>query len=160
MEPTTVVWFRRDLRIDDNPALVAASRIGKVVPVFVWSPLEEGQFHPGRVSRWWLKQSLTHLSCSLYSLGTPLILRTSNNTFGVLLDIVRATGATQLFYNHLYGEQPLLLPSFISVDGHNNLHDWCVAYTCAPDTSPQLLRRDTKVSRSLCRARQEVSCHV
>lgn len=99
---TTVVWFRRDLRIEDNPALIAAARAGSVVPVFVWSPEEEGQFYPGRVSRWWLKQSLMHLDASLRALGSSLIMRSARSTLSVLVEIIRTTGATQLFYNHLY----------------------------------------------------------
>jgi hypothetical protein len=35
----TIVWFRQDLRIRDNPALAAAAVKGKVVPIFV---LDEG----------------------------------------------------------------------------------------------------------------------
>ncbi|KAK6161313.1 hypothetical protein DH2020_004694 [Rehmannia glutinosa] len=66
---TSIVWFRRDLRIEDNPALAAAARDGKLLPVFIWCPKEEGQYYPGRVSRWWLKQSLIHLQHSLKSLG-------------------------------------------------------------------------------------------
>ena len=31
-----VLWFRRDLRLDDHPALVAAARQGPVVPLFVF----------------------------------------------------------------------------------------------------------------------------
>ncbi|BBN02726.1 deoxyribodipyrimidine photo-lyase [Marchantia polymorpha subsp. ruderalis] len=102
MAARTIVWFRRDLRVEDNPALVAAARAGIVIPVFIWSPEEDGQFHPGRVSRWWLKQSLIHLDASLKSLGSPLIMRKSPDTLTVLLDIVQQVGATQVFYNHLY----------------------------------------------------------
>ena len=76
----TIVWFRRDLRIDDNPALAAAARDGSVLPVFIWCPQEEGQFYPGRVSRWWLKQSLIHLQQSLESLGAKLILIKARST--------------------------------------------------------------------------------
>ena len=38
----TVMWFRRDLRLEDNPALVAAnkaSQSGKVTPLFVLDPM-------------------------------------------------------------------------------------------------------------------------
>lgn len=98
----TIVWFRRDLRVEDNPALVAAVRAGSVVPIFIWTPEEEGQFLPGRVSRWWLKQSLIQLHQSLSSLGSPLIMRHSRNAITVLLQIVKQTGATQVFFNHLY----------------------------------------------------------
>ncbi|KAK4748312.1 hypothetical protein SAY87_014898 [Trapa incisa] len=98
----TIVWFRRDLRIEDNPALSAAAQEGLVFPVFIWCPREEGQFYPGRVSRWWLKQSLTHLEQSLKSLGAQLILMKTSSTLTALLECVEATGATKVVYNHLY----------------------------------------------------------
>uniref|UniRef100_A0A0E0K2K5 Photolyase/cryptochrome alpha/beta domain-containing protein n=1 Tax=Oryza punctata TaxID=4537 RepID=A0A0E0K2K5_ORYPU len=98
----TVVWFRRDLRIDDNPALAAAARDGAVLPVFIWCPADEGQFYPGRCSRWWLKQSLPHLSKSLESLGCPLVLIRAESTLEALLQCIDSVGATRLVYNHLY----------------------------------------------------------
>ncbi|KAL3329078.1 hypothetical protein AABB24_036267 [Solanum stoloniferum] len=98
----TIVWFRRDLRIEDNPALAAAGRNGSVLPVFIWCPKEEGQFYPGRVSRWWLKQSLIHLKQSLKSLGAELVLIKAQSTLSALTECVNAVGATKLVYNHLY----------------------------------------------------------
>ncbi|KAJ0966487.1 hypothetical protein J5N97_023404 [Dioscorea zingiberensis] len=98
----TIVWFRRDLRIEDNPALASAARDGCVLPVFIWSPNEEGQFYPGRVSRWWLKQSLAHLDQSLKSLGVPLLLIRTESALGALLQCVNAVGAGKVVYNHLY----------------------------------------------------------
>ena len=38
---TTIVWFRKDLRIQDHPALWEASQQGTIIPVFIWSPDEE-----------------------------------------------------------------------------------------------------------------------
>ncbi len=35
----TVFWFRRDLRLADNPALLAAASEGAVLPLFVFDPL-------------------------------------------------------------------------------------------------------------------------
>ncbi|XVF62856.1 hypothetical protein PTKIN_Ptkin09bG0042200 [Pterospermum kingtungense] len=98
----TIVWFRRDLRIDDNPALAAAARDGSVFPVYIWCPKEEGQFYPGRVSRWWLKQSLAHLDQSLKTLGAELVLIKTQSTLSALLDCINATGATKVVFNHLY----------------------------------------------------------
>lgn len=100
----TVIWFRRDLRIEDNPALAAAAKDGYVLPVFIWCPEEEGQFFPGRVSRWWLKQSLIHLDQTLKSLGVGLVLAKAESSLSALLKIVKSTGATRVVYNHLYGE--------------------------------------------------------
>ncbi|KAL2463596.1 Cryptochrome-2 [Forsythia ovata] len=98
----TIVWFRRDLRIEDNPALAAASKDGSVLPVFIWCPKEEGQYYPGRVSRWWLKQSLIHLKQSLKSLGVELVLIKSESTLSAIVDCINAVGSTKVVYNHLY----------------------------------------------------------
>lgn len=99
----TIVWFRRDLRIEDNPALAAAARDGSVFPVYIWCPQDEGQFYPGRVSRWWLKQSLYHLDHSLRSLGAELVLIRTQSTLAALLECIEAIGATKVVFNHLYG---------------------------------------------------------
>ncbi|KAL5998666.1 Cryptochrome-2 [Asimina triloba] len=98
----TIVWFRRDLRIEDNPALAAAAKDGRVLPVHIWCPEEERQFYPGRVSRWWMKQSLAHLDQSLRLLGVGLVLIKSETTLAGLLRCIHATGATRVYYNHLY----------------------------------------------------------
>lgn len=103
MASSTIVWFRRDLRLDDNPALKEASRSGTaVVPVFIWAPEEEGQFQQGRMSRWWLKQSLIQLAQSLGSLGSPLIICKSSSSLHALMDLVIHTKASQVFFNNLY----------------------------------------------------------
>lgn len=99
----TIVWFRRDLRIEDNPALAAAAKEGSVLPVYIWCPKEEGQFYPGRVSRWWLKQSLAQLKQSLRSLGADLLLIKAEATIDAVMECINAIGATKLVYNHLYG---------------------------------------------------------
>lgn len=99
----TIVWFRRDLRIEDNPALAAAAKDGCVYPVYIWCPKDEGEFYPGRVSRWWLKQSLAHLDQSLKSLGVQLVLIKTDSTLSALLDCIQAIGATKVVFNHLYG---------------------------------------------------------
>jgi hypothetical protein len=105
----TVVWFRRDLRVEDNPALAAAARAaGEVVPVYVWAPEEDGPYYPGRVSRWWLSQSLKHLDASLRRLGASrLVTRRSADAVVALIELVRSIGATHLFFNHLYGSIPI-----------------------------------------------------
>ena len=66
-----VVWFRQDLRLDDNQAFRAAVRAankrgGEVLCLFVWSPDEEGDdssasWAPGGASRVWLHHSLASM---------------------------------------------------------------------------------------------------
>ena len=44
----TLVWFRQDLRLKDNHALHAAVETGQpVIPVYIWSPEEDGEWAPG-----------------------------------------------------------------------------------------------------------------
>ena len=57
---TTLVWFRQDLRLRDNPALAAAAARGRVVPVFILDESDTA-WRPGAASLWWLHHSLTAL---------------------------------------------------------------------------------------------------
>ncbi|MGH3056549.1 MAG: deoxyribodipyrimidine photo-lyase, partial [Gaiellaceae bacterium] len=98
----SVVWFRNDLRLADNPALDAAGRAGQpIVPVFIWAPEEEGRWRPGAASRWWLHQSLTRLDADLHGLGSRLIVR-PGPSLDALRDVVRTLGATAVFWNRRY----------------------------------------------------------
>jgi deoxyribodipyrimidine photo-lyase len=100
--PATIVWFRRDLRLADNPALAAAvARGGPVVPVFIWAPDEETPWQPGAASRWWLHHSLLALADDLHKLGAPLIVRHGGSQ-AHLEEVIRLTGATAIFWNRLY----------------------------------------------------------
>ncbi|MEO6184962.1 MAG: deoxyribodipyrimidine photo-lyase, partial [Steroidobacteraceae bacterium] len=99
---TALVWFRRDLRLADNPALGAAAAAARhVVPVFIWSPEEEGEWAPGGASRWWLHESLRHLDASLQQRGSRLLLR-HGATVDTLLRIAKDSGATQIYWNRRY----------------------------------------------------------
>ena len=63
MPTTAVMWFRRDLRLADNPALLDACDSDGVLPLFVLDPALWG---PAGISRrWYLSQSLRALDASL-----------------------------------------------------------------------------------------------
>ena len=53
---TTIVWFREDLRLTDNPALSAAAERGALLPVYIQT--EDGTRSVGGATRWWLHHSL------------------------------------------------------------------------------------------------------
>lgn len=98
----SIVWFRLDLRLSDNPALSAAATRGDpVIPVFIWAPHEEGDWAPGTASRWWLYHSLKSLAGELKSAGSELILRRGDSA-DVLLQLCHDTGATRVFWNRRY----------------------------------------------------------
>ncbi len=102
MSAATIVWFRQDLRLRDNPALHAAAAAGQaVVPVYIWSPEEEGEWAPGAASRWWLHHSLAALSKELESRGSRLILA-RGTALSILKRLVEETGATAVHWNRRY----------------------------------------------------------
>jgi deoxyribodipyrimidine photo-lyase len=100
---TTLVWFRQDLRLEDNAALSAAVAMGEpVVPVFVFAPHEEGAFGCGGAARWWLHQSLERLDEQLRARGARLVLRRAEATGTALAQLLRETGARRVFWNRRY----------------------------------------------------------
>jgi deoxyribodipyrimidine photo-lyase len=102
MNAPSIFWFRLDLRLADNPALNAAMKSGGViVPVFVWSPEEEGDWPPGAASRWWLHQSLAALDARLRELGSRLVIR-RGPALESLRALVKETGAQAVFWNRRY----------------------------------------------------------
>ncbi|HEX6571663.1 MAG TPA: deoxyribodipyrimidine photo-lyase [Steroidobacteraceae bacterium] len=99
---TALVWFRRDLRLADNPALAAAARHAeRIVAVYVHAPEEEGAWRAGAASRWWLHHSLARLDEALRRRGIPLTLR-RGPAARELASLARETSATHLYWNRLY----------------------------------------------------------
>jgi deoxyribodipyrimidine photo-lyase len=101
---TTIVWFRQDLRLADNPALLAAAA-GPVLPVYLHAPDEAGAWPPGGASRWWLHQSLQRLDEQLRELGSRLCLRVGRDSLALLLELARHSGATAVSWNRRYEPQ-------------------------------------------------------
>ncbi|WP_028769537.1 cryptochrome/photolyase family protein [Silanimonas lenta] len=97
-----LVWFRRDLRLDDHPALQAAIEAGHApVPVYIHAPEEEAPWAPGAASRVWLERSLHSLRASLRGLGSDLILRRGPST-ETLLALAAECGAEAVYWHRLY----------------------------------------------------------
>ena len=96
------MWFRRDLRLDDNPALQAAIKAsgGTVICLYILEDLENGRALGG-ASKWWLDKSLRSLSEGLQSIGGKLILR-RGCARDVLQSVIRETGANSVFWNRRY----------------------------------------------------------
>jgi deoxyribodipyrimidine photo-lyase len=91
---TQILWFRRDLRLADQAALMAAAASGKpVIPVFILDDETPKHRKMGGASRWWLHHSLYSLDADLQALGSRLILR-RGNVCDELPALVAQTGAS------------------------------------------------------------------
>lgn len=72
---TSILWFRRDLRLSDQAALIAAAGEGPVVPVYILDDETPRHRAMGGASRWWLHHSLARLDAALRDKGSRLILK-------------------------------------------------------------------------------------
>jgi deoxyribodipyrimidine photo-lyase len=100
---STLVWFRQDLRLADNPALRSAAAGGEpVIPVYIFAPGEEAAWSPGGASQWWLHQSLSRLRESLAALGSSLCIRAGDSSLAALEELIRECGARRVVWNRRY----------------------------------------------------------
>lgn len=94
MRSLSVVVFTRDLRVRDHPALVAAARVGNVVPLFVLDDAVMAAH--GSVNRTaFLLDCLADLRAQLRHLGADLVVR-RGSWLEEVLAVVRSTGASQV----------------------------------------------------------------
>ncbi|GAA2245240.1 DNA photolyase family protein [Herbiconiux moechotypicola] len=101
---TTLVWFRDDLRVRDNPALTAAAkRDAPIVCLYVLDDESAGVRPLGGASRWWLHGSLEALAGELEELGLTLTLR-RGPAAEVVPAVVSETSADAAFWNRRYGD--------------------------------------------------------
>ena len=100
----TILWMRRDLRLGDHPALLAAiKRGGPVIPLFIH---DESVERLGAAPKWRLGLSLGALGDSLAETGSRLILR-RGNARQVLKDVLKETGAGAVYWSRLYDPQAI-----------------------------------------------------
>ncbi len=99
----SIVWFRDDLRLADNPALLAAAARGRPIVALYLLDEESAGIRPlGGAARWWLHGSLTSLTESLENLGARLTLR-RGQAEDVLPALAASVGAGAVFWNRRYG---------------------------------------------------------
>ncbi|WP_374447677.1 deoxyribodipyrimidine photo-lyase [Stella sp.] len=123
-----IVWFERDLRLADNPALAEAVQSGRpVLPLFVLDDATAGPWRRGAASRWWLDRSLAALARDLTTVGLPLLLRRGPAARAVPA-VVAESGAAAVVWNRRYEPwsrprdaaiKEMLAQSGIAVRSHN-----------------------------------------
>ncbi len=94
----TIMWFRDDLRLGDNPALCDAASRGRVVCLYVHDPA----FPLGGAEKWWLHGALLALDHDLRAQGGRLCIM-AGDTHESVLWLAARTGAGAVVCNRRYG---------------------------------------------------------
>jgi len=99
MTPPVIYWTRRDFRLSDNPALVAACDSGApVIAVFLCDEVVEGH---GAAPKWRLGLGAEAFASALEAAGSRLIFR-RGRALDCLKGLIAETGATAVHWNRLY----------------------------------------------------------
>ena len=102
-----VIWFRSDLRIDDNPALLEATKVcDELIGIYAFSQHQWDKHNESNVKQDFAIQNLTKLESNLSQLNIPLILLNivSFETLPKeLLSFFRSNDIKACFYNKEFG---------------------------------------------------------
>ncbi len=98
-EAPLILWFRRDLRLDDQPMLAAAAASGRpLIPVFI---ADRAVTDIGAAARWRWGEAVESFGRRLAARGSRLILR-RGAALPVLLELLNDTGAAGVWWTRLY----------------------------------------------------------
>ncbi|XP_068579373.1 deoxyribodipyrimidine photo-lyase [Cebidichthys violaceus] len=164
--PPVLLWFRRDLRLWDNPALTGSLEVGApVIPVFIWSPEEEEgpgiTVAMGGACKYWLHQALSCFSSSLEHIGSHLVFFKANgSSLHTLKELVKETRARTVVANAVYEpwlkERDDVVVSALQKDGIDcrMFHSYCLRDPYSVSTEGVGLRGIGSVSHFMNCCRQ------
>jgi len=90
-----IVWYKRDLRIEDHAPLSQAAANGPVIPLYILEPELWRQPDMSRRHYEFLGECLSELDSDLAALGQPLVLRVGD-AVDVLSELCAAHGVTRI----------------------------------------------------------------
>ena len=102
-----IIWFRSDLRTDDNPALLnAINNCEEIIAIYIFSELQWKLHHESNIKHEFLINNLNLLEKSLKKLNIPLI-AINTASFETLPKDLCSFAATHnidhIFWNHEFG---------------------------------------------------------
>ncbi|TNE29742.1 MAG: deoxyribodipyrimidine photo-lyase, partial [Alphaproteobacteria bacterium] len=104
MQQHTILWFRQDLRLADNPALQAALQAKHpILPIYILDDDAEIR-RIGGAARWWLHESLTALDADLRARGSRLLCF-RGKADAVLQKLCKTYHVQSVFWNRSYVPQ-------------------------------------------------------
>ena len=102
-----IVWFRSDLRVDDNPALNAALSVcEEVIAIYIFSQSQWEIHNESNIKQEFLFNNLTSLEESLLKLNIPLIAMNTDSYKTLpkdLLNFVIEQKIENIFWNNEFG---------------------------------------------------------
>lgn len=97
---TAIIWFRQDLRTEDNPALYAACKHHQtVIPLYIYD--EDAQHRLGSAQTWWLHHSLQSLQDSLQTHQWNLCLR-RGKALDIMSELLHTHSIEAVYWNRCY----------------------------------------------------------
>jgi len=110
--PSALLWLRRDLRLDDHPALQRLIADGyNPIPVYLHAPQEQQPWVPGEANQWWLHHSLSQARKGFRRLNSDLIIR-RGDSLDLLLELIAQSDAKAVYWQRLYE------PAIVERDTH------------------------------------------
>ena len=116
-KPTSIIWFRQDLRLSDNPALTAAVAKGSVLAIYILDNDSAGDFKMGGASRWWLHHSLQSLRHALH--GKLNIYQ--GNPADIIASLCQRHNVQNVYWNRCY--EPWRIHRDQAIKNILNTHD-------------------------------------
>ena len=103
-----IYWFRRDLRLLDNPALSEAASAGPILPIFIFDG-SLADYTQGSASRWWLNHSLNSLNKQL----NHRLLIFNGDPKEIIPKLAKASNSKSVYWNRCYEPWQIELDSKI-----------------------------------------------
>jgi deoxyribodipyrimidine photo-lyase len=134
MTKTNILWFKKDLRLSDNIALVEASKNARVMLIYIL----ESDVH-GSASAWWRTKSLQKLNESLdnqlnFYIGDPK---------EIIPNLVKKLNVDSVYWNADYEPEAIKTESIIR-DTLSKIHVQCKRYNSSLLWAPsEILKSDS-----------------
>lgn len=94
-----LVWFRQDLRLEDNPAWkTACLNYQQVIPLYIYN---QKNTILGGAQKWWLHHSLIALNDTLKKEGLSLVLA-KGDPLAIILNLIKNFSVEAVHWNRIY----------------------------------------------------------
>ena len=94
----SLYWIRQDLRLHDNPALIASVKNGSIIPIYILDDVNSKDHKIGQAGRVWLHQSLKELDKEFQN---KLIIA-KGDPEEILVKICQLESINKIYWNRVY----------------------------------------------------------